>query len=317
MLASGVSDIIETEGNMSDNKNRKFRIISKGVNREYKDRLFKFIFGNPANKEWTLSLYNAVNSSSYTNPDDIKFTTIEEAVYMNMKNDVSFLITDQMNFYEQQASFNPNMPMRFFIYGGMVYSKYIETSKSYHRFSAKLQKAPTPKCVCFYNGTSEKEDKVVLKLSDALGPESDFEAEVTMINVNYGHNSEILKACKPLEEYSYFVDKVRTYQKSTDELETALDKALDELPDDFLIKPFLTANRAEVKIMCITEYDEERTLNEACEEAYDEGHEDGYEEGAVSAFAGLVKDGILSLAEAARRANMTESEFELKSGLNP
>ena len=106
MLASGVSDIIETEGNMSDNKNRKFRIISKGVNREYKDRLFKFIFGNPANKEWTLSLYNAVNSSSYTNPDDIKFTTIEEAVYMNMKNDVSFLITDQMNFYEQQASFN-------------------------------------------------------------------------------------------------------------------------------------------------------------------------------------------------------------------
>ena len=51
MLASGVSDIIETESNMSDKKKRKFRIISKGVNREYKDRLFKFIFGNPDNTD--------------------------------------------------------------------------------------------------------------------------------------------------------------------------------------------------------------------------------------------------------------------------
>ena len=69
-----------------------------GTNREYKDRLFKFIFGNPENKEWTLSLYNAVNGSSYTNPDDIKLTTLENVVYMNMKNDVSFLIADTMSF---------------------------------------------------------------------------------------------------------------------------------------------------------------------------------------------------------------------------
>ena len=81
--------------------NRTDNNRNEGMNRQYKDRLFKFIFGNPENKEWTLSLYNAINGSSYTNPDDIKLTTIEDAVYMNMKNDVSFLITDKMNFYEQ------------------------------------------------------------------------------------------------------------------------------------------------------------------------------------------------------------------------
>ncbi|MBQ2343335.1 MAG: hypothetical protein II389_03565, partial [Acidaminococcaceae bacterium] len=69
------------------------------ANRLYKDRVFKFIFGNPENKEWTLSLYNAVNGSNYSNPDDIQFNTIEDAVYMSMKNDVSFIILDEMNLW--------------------------------------------------------------------------------------------------------------------------------------------------------------------------------------------------------------------------
>ena len=55
------------------------------VNREYKDRLFKFIFGNPVHKDWLLSLFNAVNGSSYTDPEAIKITTLEDVIYMNMK----------------------------------------------------------------------------------------------------------------------------------------------------------------------------------------------------------------------------------------
>ena len=73
----------------------------KGMNRQYRDRLFKFIFGNPEHKEWTLNLYNAVNGTNYTNPEDIQLTTLDDAVYMNMKNDTSFLITETMNFWEQ------------------------------------------------------------------------------------------------------------------------------------------------------------------------------------------------------------------------
>ena len=60
-----------------------------------------FLFGNTANKEWILSLYNAINGSAYTNPDDIKLNTIDNVVYMGMKNDVSFLIGNTMNLYEQ------------------------------------------------------------------------------------------------------------------------------------------------------------------------------------------------------------------------
>ncbi len=298
-----------------------------GANREYRDRLFKFIFGNPQNKEWTLSLYNAVNGSHYTDASAIKLNTIENAVYMSMKNDVSFLIDNTMNFYEQQSTFNPNMPMRFLIYAGMIYSKYVEESKYYHRYSSAQQKAPTPKCVCFYNGTADKEDKITLSLSDSFDEGSDIEVKVTMININFGHNKALLDACKPLKEYAWFVDKVRSDQQTMETLEEAVDAALEELPDDSLIKPFLVANKAEVKRMCITEYDEARTFAEQREEGRKEGREEGRKEGreegreegieigGLRMLIGLVKDGILTIVDAAKRANMTVEEFEAKTGL--
>jgi hypothetical protein len=278
-----------------------------GANREYRDRLFKFIFGNPQNREWTLSLYNAVNDSHYTDASAIKLNTIENAVYMSMKNDVSFLIDNTMSFYEQQSTFNPNMPMRFLIYAGMIYSKYVEENKHYRRYSSAQQKAPTPKCVCFYNGTADKEDRITLSLSDSFDGKSDIEVKVTMININFGHNKALLDACKPLKEYAWFVDKVRSYQQTMETLEEAVDAALEELPDDSLIKPFLVANKAEVKRMCITEYDEARTFAEQRNE--------GREEGVLTTLISLVKDGILTVVDAAKRANMTVDDFEAKTGL--
>lgn len=59
------------------------------VNREYKDRLFKYIFGREENKAWALSLYNAINGTNYTDENSIELTTIDDALYMGMKNDVS------------------------------------------------------------------------------------------------------------------------------------------------------------------------------------------------------------------------------------
>ena len=54
------------------------------INREYKDRLFIFIFGREENKEWTLSLFNAVNGSDYDDPSLIEFNTLNDFLYMGM-----------------------------------------------------------------------------------------------------------------------------------------------------------------------------------------------------------------------------------------
>ena len=244
------------------------------VQREYKDRLFKFIFGNPENREWTLSLYNAVNGTDYANAADIKFNTIGDAVYMRMKNDISFIVAFEMNLWEHQSTFNPNMPMRFFIYGGRLYEKYIVTS-DYYQYSSVLQAMPRPACLCFYNGRKEQDEKTILKLSDAYGGNGDIEVKVTMLNVNYGKNKEMMDACEPLREYAWLVDMVRKGQDMEMDIDTAVDRALDEMPEDFVIRDFLLENRAEVKSMFLTEYNEEKVLEQERQEGIKEGIKEG------------------------------------------
>ena len=234
------------------------------INEEHKDRVFKFLFGNPANKEWTLALYNAVNGSSYDNPNDIEFNTIEDAVYLGMKNDVSFIIVDELNLWEHQSTYNPNMPMRFFLYAAKLYEKYIAGS-DYYPYSRTLQYAPCPKCICFYNGTANQPERKVLRLSDAFGGKGDIEVLVTMLNINYGKNKALMEACVPLNEYAWLVDTIRQYRKAKD-LEAAVDAAIEDMPDEFVIKRFLLLNKAEVKGMFLTEYDQEKVLSQAVNE---------------------------------------------------
>ncbi len=76
---------------------------SQGINSKYKDRLLNFIYGNPANRAWTLSLYNAVNKSSYTDASQIEFNTLSDVLYLGMKNDTSFIIADILSVYEHQS----------------------------------------------------------------------------------------------------------------------------------------------------------------------------------------------------------------------
>ena len=279
-----------------------------GINREYRDRLFKFIFGNEENKDWTISLYNALRwpDSKPADADSITFNTIEDVLYMGMKNDVSFLVGDCITFFEQQAKYNPNMPMRFFIYAAMVYQKYIQNKENaFNMYSPTLQRAPSPRCVCFYNGNSEIEDRTVLKLSDAFNGKSDIEVNVTLLNINYGRNRELLDRCKPLKEYSWFTTTVMRKQKDGIELEKAIDETLDEMPDDFVIKKFLIANKAEVRSMCLTEFNEEKF--KARERA--EGRAEGKAEGRLDMLVNLVRKGLLSEDNAAAEAKMTVDEF--------
>ena len=226
------------------------------INKKHKDRVFKYIFGN---KEWTLELYNAINGSSYKDPDAIRFNTIEDAIFMGMANDISFLIMFEINLWEHQSSYNPNMPLRIFLYAARLYEKYIETS-DYNQYSSKLQRLPKPRCICFYNGTAEQPDKKILKLSEAFGEEGDIEVIVTMLNINYGRNEAIMNACKPLKEYAWLVDAIRRYKVNN--IEEAIEKAINEMPEDFVIRDFIIGHKAEVKGMFLTEWNQEKFLKQ-------------------------------------------------------
>ena len=246
------------------------------INNENKDRLFKIIFGRNENREWTLSLYNAINGSSYTNPEDITITTVEDVLYLSMKNDVSFLIADTMNLYEHQSTYNPNMPMRMLMYSSMVYSKYTRAHKI-SLYSKTLKKLPVPKLVTFYNGTKEMEDKVILKLSDSFdkGSDPDIEVRVLMLNINYGRNMELMGRCKPLCDYSLFIEAMRELKEEGLSSEDAVPLAIRKLDGSSKIREFLLAHEAEVKMLVITEFDEKED-REMCRE---EGRAEGLAEG--------------------------------------
>ena len=273
----------------------------KDAKQDYKDRLFKFIFGNPENKQWTLSLYNAINGTSYTNPEDIQFNTIGDAVYMRMKNDISFIVAFEMDLWEHQSSFNPNMPMRFFIYAGRLYEKYIAAS-DYYQYSSSLQPVPRPVCLCFYNGTKEQPESQVLRLSDAYEGEGDIEVKVTMLNINYGKNKQLMDACEPLKEYAWLVDAVRRHQSEKMDLDAAVDAALDEMPDAFVIKPFILENKAEVKSMFLTEYNEEKVM----EKERQEGRQEGAMEEREKVASTMLKEGGMSASFISRMTQLSE-----------
>ncbi|MBE5846163.1 MAG: hypothetical protein E7300_00620 [Lachnospiraceae bacterium] len=255
------------------------------TNPKYKDRLFSFIFGNEKNKKWTLALYNAVNHSNYTNPDDIEINTIEDFLYMGMKNDVSFLLHTSVSLYEHQSTYNPNMPARQLIYIGQLFDKYIKKNKC-NIYGTKRIALPVPKLVVFYNGLQDTADEEYLYLRDLFPKESRDSADVTvrvrMININYGHNKELLEACKPLNEYAWLVEQIRVGCRSlsgNEEKGEAISKALTDMPDTFSIKEFLMENRAEVEMSCLTEYNEAETMDQLKKEAREEGLEEGREEG--------------------------------------
>ena len=235
------------------------KINTGNANREYKDRLFRFVFGAEENKTYLLSLCNAVSGTDYTDVDDIEITTLSDAIYIKMKNDISFLIDSQMNLFEHQSTFNPNMPLRGMEYFAELYGNYVKEN-GLDIYASSLQKIPTPRYYVFYNGTEEQPDILKLKLSDAFQIPDDsgeFEWTATMININYGHNQRLLEKCQPLYEYAHFIKLVREYSKSMD-LKIAIDIAIEEAREWECIGSFLYRCKSEVSVMLLTEFDEKK-----------------------------------------------------------
>ena len=231
------------------------------VNRKYKDRLFNFIFGKEENREWTLQLYNAVNNSNYTDESLIEFNTLKDVLYLGMINDTSFLISDILSVYEHQSSFNPNMPLRMLEYVCELYTGYVKSNKN-NKYGSKLIRLPLPKLVVFYNGKKRTKDEVILKLSDSFpkdtDKEADIEVKVRMININHGRSEAIMRACKPLDEYSWFIKEIELnlLKQTSRDLHKAVEEAINSLPSSFLIRDFILANATEVDGMLDREYNE-------------------------------------------------------------
>ena len=279
------------------------------LNTKYKDRLFRLIFND---KKKLLELYNAVNESNYTNPDELEITTIEDAVYMGMRNDLSFIIGDEMNLYEHQSTFSPNLPLRGVFYFSSVYKAYIEPVKHKLYSDSKL-KIPFPQYIIFYNGIEKKPERQELKLStlfigNGKGKAPALECTALVLNVNYGQNKELMERCRTLKEYAQFIAIIRRNLAEGMKHQEAVEQAVDECIRNDILAEILRKNRSEIVNSILTEWDENEYREFLKEESWKEGHESGKLEGKIEG----IREGIIRMIQLCQDLQLSQNETLLK-----
>lgn len=264
------------------------------ANRMYKSRIFAMLFSD---RNELLKLYNAINGTSYDDPDLLQVNTLENAVYMSMQNDVSFIIDMRLNLYEHQSTYSPNLPVRYLLYVADVYSDY---TKDMNLYGTKAVKLPTPRFVIFYNGQAEQPDRKELRLSELFSiPDADpsLELKAVMLNINKGHNRKLMETCRTLQDYAEYTFRVREYAAEMP-LDLAVEQAITECISEGILADFLRKNRAEAKKVSIYEYDEERHMRQTREEGMEEGYANGFsqgiEQGITQTVINLLKSGLLT-----------------------
>ncbi|MBO5472723.1 MAG: Rpn family recombination-promoting nuclease/putative transposase [Lachnospiraceae bacterium] len=268
------------------------------VHRQVKDRLFRFIFEK--DREALLQLYNALNGTDYQDASRLEVVTIESAVYISMKNDIAFMITGAISLYEHQSTWNPNMPIRFFIYLAEEYQKFIELAEE-SLYGAQQILLPTPQCVVFYNGEKSMPEEQMLKLSDAFTNKTvkaDVELQVRVININYGYNENLMEKCRVLKEYACFVEISRQYTASGASAQEALNAAIEYCIGHNILRDFLKKYQTEVLGMLLEEFDKKKYERTIRNEGREEGRQQQKEEFVRQLFSkGLTAEDIAGLLD--------------------
>ena len=244
----------------------------KKVKRDYKSRMFTMIFSD---KKELLGLYNAIADRNYDDPELLTINTLENAIYMSMKNDLSFIIADQLFLYEHQSTYNPNMPLRFLMY---IADEYSEVTAKKNLYGKRLVEIETPQFIVFYNGAEKRPERTELKLSDAYKVKTDnpaLELKAVVLNINKGYNEELKHLCKTLRDYSEYVQRVRDYRSKGVAVNEAVERTIAECIEEDILKEFLIKNRAEATAVSIYEYNEEEHMRMEREDSYAEGHAEG------------------------------------------
>jgi predicted transposase YdaD len=272
------------------------------TNRKFKDSVFTLLFSE---KSSLLELYNAIENTNYGSETDIRITTLDDALFMEQINDISFVIDGKLVvLIEHQSTLNPNMPIRMLIYISRTYEKIVDKDGLY---STKKMSIPKPEFIVLYNGAEECPDKQVLKLSDMfsepLGESlASLELEVTVYNINNGRNEEMAKRSEKLKGYEVFVYLVKEYLKAGMDRGSAIKRAVLDCIRQDVLKEFFEEHGSEVHNMLLSEWNLDDAKRVWQREAREDGRNEGRNEGREELFA-LWEKGV-SLAEAKNRLGL-------------
>lgn len=248
------------------------------IKRSYKDGVFRQLFND---KEKLIELYNALSGRSYSKDTEIEIVTLEDALFGDIKNDLSFIMDNRfIVMIEHQATVNPNMPLRMLSYAAREYERRGLTKKVYSRRRIEI---PTPELYMLYNGAEDQPIMQELKLSDAYIAKCgkiSLEARVKVINVNYDKGADILKRCKTLNEYSMFIHMIREKQQEKG-LQKAVEESVRGCMRKGILTEFLERNGGDIVSLVRIELTREECEAIREEDGYVRGLEDGLNEGRI------------------------------------
>lgn len=248
------------------------------IKRSYKDGVFRQLFND---KEKLIELYNALSGRSYSKDTEIEIVTLEDALFGDIKNDLSFIMDNRfIVMIEHQATVNPNMPLRMLSYAAREYERRGLTKKVYSKRRIEI---PTPELYMLYNGAEDQPIMQELKLSDAYIAKCgkiSLEARVMVINVNYDKGADILKRCKTLNEYSMFIHMIREKQQEKG-LQKAVEESVRECMRKGILTEFLERNGGDIVSLVRIELTREECEAIREEDGYVRGLEDGLNEGRI------------------------------------
>jgi len=244
-----------------------------GANREYKSSVFTKLFSEAGA---LLELYNALSGSNYGSDTEIEINTLEDVLFMDMMNDISFTVGEKIVvLIEHMASISENLPLRLLFYIARVYEKIIDKKAVYRQ---KLMKIPAPELIVLYNGKQEFPDDKEYRLSDAFVdmPEhsekyGSLDLTVRVLNINAGHNEDIVRRSITLQGYVVFIRNVRDGVDRGLDLAQAVTEAVEYCEEHQILQPFFTTHASEVLNMLTTEFNLEDAITVWKEEGREEG----------------------------------------------
>lgn len=273
-------------------------------NREFKSDVFSMLMKD---KENALQVYNALNGSSYDDPEQVEMRTLENGFSLSVRNDAAFIVDTNLSIYEHQSTYNPNMPLRSFKYFATILEEIIQKRDWY---SHRLIRIPTPHFAVFYNGTGNRPAREVLKLSASYAKPTDepeLELICTVYNINPDKDKELLQNCRVLKEYTEFIETVRRKEESG--AESPIEEAIEDCIRDHILEKFLRERRVEVlENMTIDMTFETREKLFRAEER-EEGRCEGRQEGRQEVIDMLLKAGTIT-PEAAEEAKKQLAGFD-------
>jgi hypothetical protein len=248
------------------------------VNRELKNSVFTTLFND---EDKVRELYAAIKGVGYDPKLPVVITTLQDVLYMNQINDLSFTAEEKMALIiEHQSSLNHNMPLRILLYMSRVYEKIVDRRSLY---KDALVKIPRPEFIVLYNGTDETPDQWEERLSEAYlevegTPKISLDLTGRVYNINKGRNPELLSQSENLTGYAEFVARVRENGK-TMPLALAVTEAVRSCVRDGILADFLEEHGSEVMNMLLEEWNLDEAKEVWREEAMEKGMEKGIEKG--------------------------------------